>query len=86
MQKIIASTATVGAAVAVFWLLAIDAARNGAAWPPDAHSWFAHLTCPLVSFVGISDLWNFLVTVLNGMVYGLITWAILEVRKRARSQ
>ena len=80
MKKVIAIAATFGACIGFFWLLAIDAAVNGAHWPPRWHNWAAHLTCPFISLVGLGPLPNILVPILNALFYGLLAWGVLWVQ------
>lgn len=74
MRKVVAIAATADAFVGIFWLFAIDAGVNGAYWPPNWHSWPAHVTCLFIPLVGLSSLANVLVPVLNALVYGLLAW------------
>jgi len=74
-----------GAAVGIFWLLAIDAGMNGARWPPNWHSWLAHLTCPFIPLVGLNSLANFLVPVANALVYGLLASCVFRFRRSPKN-
>ena len=82
MRKVVAIAAATGAFVGIFWLFAIDAGVNGARWPPNWHSWPAHVTCPFIPVVGLSPLANILVPVLNALVYGLLAWGVFQVQRQ----
>jgi hypothetical protein len=71
-----------GAGLGIFWLFAIDAGRNYAVWPPNPDRWYSRATCPFIPLVGLSNLANVFVPVLNGLMYGLIGWCILRFLSR----
>jgi hypothetical protein len=80
-QAWLAIAAFVGAAVGIFWLFAIDAGRNFAQWPPNPDTWLARLSCPFIPLVGVSNLANFLVPLLNSLIYVLTLWCLLPASR-----
>lgn len=84
MRRAVVLAAVIGAAVGVFWLFAIDAAVNGATWPPDWRHWVARLTCPFAVFVGINNVANALVPLLNAIYYGAVLYTVERVSARMR--
>ena len=81
MRVFVALAMITGAIVGIFWLYAIDAEVNGAIWPPHWRSWTAHVTCPFIPMVGMNGVANALVPALNALVYGLLAWGILRIKK-----
>jgi hypothetical protein len=74
--------AIVGAAVGIFWLIAIDSGVNGASWTPNWRLWPWRITCPFTPLIGLNDIANVLVPVLNGLMYLAVVWLILRLRRR----
>jgi len=77
-RGLIWAASVVGAGLGVFWLFAIDAGRNYAMWPPNPDKWYARATCPFIPLVGLSNLANVSLPVLNALTYGLVCWFILR--------
>lgn len=68
------------AAMGVFWVIAIDAARNHADWPPNWGSW-RFITCPFIPLIGQSGLLTALVPMLNAL-YGFGMYFLLSMMYR----
>lgn len=71
-----------GYAMAAFWVIAIDAGMNGAAWPPNWESWLAYATCPFVGFIGTGKLNEGFLPLLNAMYVLLLIYVIRRFAKR----
>ena len=76
--------AVIGGAVGVFWVIAIDAGMNGAAWPPHWRTWPAYITCPFIPLVGLGVL-TVLVPFLNALFYGLLLYGLLKLQRHLPS-
>jgi hypothetical protein len=76
-----AFAAVIGASFGIFWLIAIDSGVNGASWTPNWRHWAWRITCPFTPLVGLSDLANVLVPVLNAALYVAVVWSIMRLRR-----
>jgi hypothetical protein len=74
-----------GASSGIFWIFAIDAARNGASWAPNFHHWIAYVTCPFIPLVGLNTAANVCVPIFNGATFGLVGLSILKILRVRRS-
>jgi hypothetical protein len=84
-RLVLIAAAMIGAAMGLFWLVAVDAGVNGAEWAPNWRRWYALAMCPFIPLIGTYELGTALVPILNSLLYAMIAFTCLKFRSRAET-